>query len=228
VSYPRKAGKISQSRPLPEPRVQYLAIFFGNASNHLALQAFLHGENPTFDSAGRIPSSPCHPQTNGKLERFHQTLNDQAIRMYLMGYADLNEMIALPGVEKTAKRDHPGSFGHRRSRALWCRDADKPTQAAGRCGPKRVQPAQTAANPRSRTVQASIMPNSSGVYGCPAQVFTACAPCAPIDLPSGFKTGIMPTNQSSRKFHGERIETSFRVGRITQAACGDSSQRLGF
>jgi hypothetical protein len=27
----------------------------------------------------------------------------ELIRMYLMGYADLNEMIALPGVGKTAK-----------------------------------------------------------------------------------------------------------------------------
>jgi hypothetical protein len=29
----------------------------------------------------------------------------ELIRMYLMGYADLNEMIALPGVEKTAKSE---------------------------------------------------------------------------------------------------------------------------
>jgi hypothetical protein len=86
----------------------------------------------------------------------------ELIRMYLMGYADLNELIALLGVEKTTKCDHTGNFGHRRSRALSCRDACKLTQAAGPCGSKRVQPAQTAANPHSRTLKASIMPNSSG------------------------------------------------------------------
>lgn len=35
---------------------------------------------------------------------------DYFIRMHLMGYADLEEIIALLGVEKTSKSDHSGNL----------------------------------------------------------------------------------------------------------------------
>jgi len=104
----------------------------------------------------------------------------ELIRMYLMGYAELDEVIALLGVEKQPSetiREIAADAASGTCRALMAANS---ILQQGSEGSRRPQANQPAENPRFFAVGAPIMPNSSA--------FRANLPAGPLEIAAGWQT----------------------------------------